>query len=370
MRKTGRETGRSSSFPQPGLSTAADRAFAGVRFFAARVLSRRRLKRNAPFVNRTQMEAGRVRKGNDGRMNYSNTPLRPNRPARPHSPATETVFSFETDNRGTHLRLRQASTVARRAGRLAIGAATALLMVSAARATLSTYQPDAWTRGNSSTTSYFGWDVMDDSGIVGFAGSKMLDDPSPEVGLSLGIGVTGLNARIFQGTGLAGGYGSYGHRSSSGNYYSGFNAADFMDDTITATTRGGTGGFTTVVLQLLATPGNSIPGLAFNITGGTFTLQKSLYGVDGTGTGQYWVEWTAPGANLPVAIDLNSAVSSISADSFTVDTHWTFAASPAVNSIGAVPEPTVASLLGGFGIMWLARRRRLSSAGESNALLP
>ncbi len=303
-------------------------------------------------------------------MNYSNVTSRFCAARAKADPPSPTVLSVETDKRGTHLRLRQVTTVIRGATRLATGAAVGLLMMSAARATLSTYQPDAWTRGNSSATAYFGWDFLDNSGIPGGFGSVVLDDASPEVGATLGFGVTGLNARLYQGTGMAGGYGSYGHRSSSGNYYSGFNATDFMDDTITATTRGTAGGFTTVVLQLLASPGNSIPGLAFNISGGTFTLEKMLYGVDGTGTGQYWVEWTAPGANLAVAIDLNSATSSIGGDSFTVDTHWTAAATPVVNSIPAVPEPGVASLLGGFGVLWLARRRRLSSAGESNALLP
>jgi hypothetical protein len=294
-------------------------------------------------------------------MNYSNTPLRPCRPAPPPSPEAENVFSFETDKRGRHLRVRKAGTVARRAARIIAGAIAAVLMVSAASATVSIYAPDAWTRGNTSTTAYFGWDVMDNSGIAGGFGSVILDDPSPEIGTALGLGVAALNGRIFQGTGVSGGYGSYGHRSSSGNYYSGFNATDFMDDTITATTRGASGGFTTVVLQLLATPGNAVPGLAFNITGGTFTLQKSLYGADASGTGQYWVEWTAPGANLPVAIHLSSAVSSVAADSFTVDAFWTAGAAPVVNSISTVPEPGVVSLLGGAGLLWLARRRAMRS---------
>jgi len=49
-----------------------------------------------------------------GTMNYSNSAqrIRPPKAARPEE---ETVFSLETDKRGTHLRVRKVSTLARRA---------------------------------------------------------------------------------------------------------------------------------------------------------------------------------------------------------------------------------------------------------------
>lgn len=286
-------------------------------------------------------------------MTYSNTGLCPDCPA-PHFHSSETVLSLETDQRGRHLRMRE--TITRHAGRLA-GVAALLLVASAAQATLSVHMPDAWVRDNSSTTAYFGWDVMESSGItLGFG--TVLDDTTPDVGTSLGIGVTGLNGRIFQGTGVSGGYGTYGHRSGSSNYYSGFNETDYMDDSITATSRGTSGGFTTVVLQVLGSAANTIPNLTFAISGATFTLQKSLYGVASDGTGQYWYEWSAPGANLSFTIDLNSPVSSIGVDSFTVDTYWTNGAGPVLNSLVAVPEPSAVALLGAIGVVCLARRKR------------
>lgn len=50
-------------------------------------------------------------------MNYSNSSQRLRIPGRAPAPASETVFSLETDKRGTHLRVRKVATLARRARR-------------------------------------------------------------------------------------------------------------------------------------------------------------------------------------------------------------------------------------------------------------
>ncbi|MEM8679054.1 MAG: hypothetical protein AAGF97_06865, partial [Planctomycetota bacterium] len=76
------------------------------------------------------------------------------------------------------------------------------------------YEPDAWSRGTSADSAYFGWDNMEGSGsFLGFG--QVLDDSTPDLGTAT------PNARFFQG---ADGVNDpsptdYGHRSGSGNFY-------------------------------------------------------------------------------------------------------------------------------------------------------
>lgn len=203
--------------------------------------------------------------------------------------------------------------------------------------------PDAWVRGNNADTAYFGWDVLEANGPP-LSFGRVLDDNSPDIA----PGTTATNTRLYQGTdGIANpAPTAYGHRSGSGNYYSGFGATDFAFDTITAVApASGVGGFTTVVLQVIAgAPGGNgaqaLVGLDFAMQTLGWTKEKSLYGLLESGTGVYWQEWTALGANLPLTIRMTSSGSSRSIDAFQVDTYWS-SDQKVVNSrtsIG-VPEP-------------------------------
>jgi hypothetical protein len=190
----------------------------------------------------------------------------------------------------------------------------------------------------------------------GFAGLTILDDSSPD----LGGAITATGVRLFQGNnGVADPEPTTsGHVSGSLNYYT---FEDTVSDTVTAVApASGTGGHTTVVLQLI---GNfsAIDGLMFDIDDSTvsWNLEKQLYNQNADGSGLYWVEWTAPGNNLPFSIEMSSFSPHQAIDAFQVDTHWTAGASPVVNSIQAVPEPATGALvLIAAGSGWLLRPRR------------
>lgn len=219
------------------------------------------------------------------------------------------------------------------------------------------YAPDAWTRGNSAESAYFGWDLIEHAGLPnGPMGSGRLDDSTPD----LGSPTTGIAPRLVQSPeSLA----IFGHRSGSGNYYSGFQGNAFADDTISATAptpAGQSGGFTTVVLQVIGQPTNVLGDLSFTMVTSSvaWTKQKDLYGLN-SGAGAYWQEWTAPGANLPFAIHMTSATSSRGIDAFQIDAHWS-PDGPVVNAISAIPEPSSVALAsaGLLGVAGLSRWRR------------
>jgi len=215
--------------------------------------------------------------------------------------------------------------------------------------------PDAWTRGNNVDTSYFGWDRLEVAGPPNFGPLYLLDDSTPD----LGIGITATGTRIFQGSDGANNPAptTNGHVSSSTNYYSFFNTAN---DTIHATApASGAGGFTTVILQLHSSPGGSLLDdmqFAIDSSVNNWTLQQHLNDAGAGGLGYHWLEWTAPGADLPFSVKMTSFEPHRTIDSFEIDTFWTGGPAPVVNAISQVPEPTglliVASMVvacGGFG---------------------
>ncbi len=221
------------------------------------------------------------------------------------------------------------------------------------------FEPDAWTRGNTANASYFGWDVVESAGPpLGPFGTGRLDDTTPD----LGAPTTAASPRIVQSpASLA----IFGHRSGTGNYYSGFPDNALADDMISATVpapTGQTGGFTTVVLQVVGQPTSTINDLSFAMDTASvaWTKQKDLYAVNENGAGVYWQEWSAPGANLPFAIHMQSVASSRGIDAFQVDTFWS-AAGPVVNSIAALPEPSALglALIGIAGVTRAARSGKL-----------
>jgi hypothetical protein len=221
------------------------------------------------------------------------------------------------------------------------------------------FAPDAWVRGNTSETSYFGWDVIEAAGPpTGPFGSFKLDDATPD----LGPPTTAAGTRIVQSNDS---FAIYGHRSASGNYYSGFPANALADDLISAvapTPAGQSGGFTTVVLQVIGQPTSSINDLTFTMDNvAAWTKQKGLYAVNSGGAGVHWQEWTAPGANLPFTIHMQSATSSRGIDAFQIDAHWS-ADGPLVNAITAIPEPASAGLAV-IGLLSAAGTKRRLAAG-------
>ncbi|MBA3480578.1 MAG: hypothetical protein H0T51_02075 [Pirellulales bacterium] len=222
------------------------------------------------------------------------------------------------------------------------------------------FVPDAWTRGNTDNASYFGWDVIEHAGLPnGPMGTGRLDDTTPD----LGAPTTATSPRIVQ---SAASLALFGHRSGTGNYYSGFQGIAYADDTISAvapTPAGQTGGFTTVVLQVIGQPNNAVADLSFaaDTSSVAWTKQKDLFAVNETGAGVYWQEWTAPGDNLPFSIHMASATSSRGLDAFQVDAFWS-PTGPVINAISAIPEPTSAALasMGLLGLVRIVRRRSLA----------
>jgi hypothetical protein len=253
----------------------------------------------------------------------------------------------------TNVRSNLISRVVRTASVLS---AFAVLGAATASATPSGFAPDAWTRASNASTSYFGWDALTPATPPNFFGMlQVLDDSVPD----LGIGTTATNTRIFQGTDGANNTAptANGHMSGSGNYYS---FLDTMNDTITGKAPGGDGGYTTVVLQLHSSSnGSLLNDLSFAIDNSqnTWTLHKHLNDAGAGGLGFHWVEWSAPGGNLPIAITITSTEQHRTIDSFEIDTFWTNAASPVVNAVTQVPEPSAASLLIVGSIVCGLRRR-------------
>ncbi|MCA9257640.1 MAG: hypothetical protein KDA61_00515 [Planctomycetales bacterium] len=223
-------------------------------------------------------------------------------------------------------------------------------------------EPDAWVRGNSADISYFGWDVLDAGQTLGFG--AILDDTTPD----LGSPTSALQTRFRQGVDGANDPSptTYGHVSGSGNYYSGFAPTNLADDYISGVTpASAAGGSTTLVLQLLgAAPGAggqellAIEDLEFEMLSAGWTLEKSLYGQLPTGTGMYWLEWSAAGGNLPFEVHFTSSSEHRSLDAVLVDTYWNSSDVPTLNSRTSIPEPS-AVLLAALAAVALGRRSRV-----------
>ncbi|MEX2170628.1 MAG: PEP-CTERM sorting domain-containing protein [Pirellulales bacterium] len=248
---------------------------------------------------------------------------------------------------------------------LALGLALACLPRDAAAITTNLGQtwdlaPDAWTRGNDADTSWFGWDVLEGTHPVypappdGFF--RILDDSTPDVGGA----TTALTPRLYQGNDGVNDPlpTTSGHRSGSGNYYSGFDNAA-LDHITAVAPASDVGGFTTVVLQVVGQPGNGVSALEFAMDG-SWTKVKDLFAINENGAGMYWQEWTAPGNDLPLSMLMTSTETSRGLDAFQVDTFWTSERNPRINAISAIPEPGSVTLAGlaVVGALLVLRRNR------------
>lgn len=241
-----------------------------------------------------------------------------------------------------------------------IGAAVAIASASTASAFTTSLgqiwdtEPDAWVRGNTADASWFGWDDFE-GGIPGPAPfgpplGELLDDSTPDIG-----GATTASSPLIKQSDASALV--YGHVSSSGNFYSGFLGNAFADGTISGVApASGSGGYTTLLLQVLAQPGTLVSDLSFTADP-AWTKTSDLFNTIGDSTGRYWQEWTAPGDNVPFSIDYASVFSSRSVDAFQVDTYWTPGAAPVVNSRTAIPEPASLALVA-LGALGFAGRRR------------
>ena len=235
---------------------------------------------------------------------------------------------------------------------VAVLIATSASAITTSNGQTWTPEPDAWLRGNTADASYFGWDVLETAGRPFHGMLRVLDDSTPD----LGVGTTATGTRIHQGTnGIANpAPTANGHLSGTTNYYS-FN--DFSNDTIVGTApASGSGGHTTVVLQLIENlGGNGLADLAISIDTSvdSWTLDKHLHNLAGNGSGLHWLEWSAPGNDLTFEINMTSTGQHRAIDAFQIDTYWTDGTAPVLNSRQAVPEPAsallaVAGLLAGF----------------------
>ena len=251
--------------------------------------------------------------------------------------------------------------------------ASLLLSSSLGQAAVLSAGPDAWTRGSSASTAYFGWDVIDAGapGTPAFGGT-ILNDSSPEVGTGLSI------STLFQ-EGTTG----YGQRSGSGNIYSGF-TMESLDLNVRFSTLDMSGsGSSTVFVTILGNPATDRQLLPFVLSDGVtdFAPANFLTGssIEAGSEIRVWVaEWqltgnTAAEYTVKVRSDIAGGFGSdVGIDSVTVDIATTPGAIPLANSMVnnsglrslgnvQVPEPSSALLFGLGSLLVFIRRRGVST---------
>ena len=290
-------------------------------------------------------------------MNYNNSALRLRNTSDPRPTEQETVFSLETDKRGTHLRVRKVTTVLRRAMRpvaiatLSLTAAMCLPVEANAQFNIST-SPGLFTPGFRDTTSpfddinttFFGWASGTFDGGVD---NELMQNPAPT------LGVGGLDGALDQ-------VGTDDILSGSNNVYTGgFPSATLSLQIPTNGTVGS--GFTTIILQ-----GRTIFGgyaidepFAFPALGGD--TPDVVVGLNSAGQGQFWAKYEITGNAASYNLNFDLLGTAVSVAQLTVDTQWSGSGfSP--DTAQAVPEPsTLLAAAAGMGMLGMIRRRRTES---------
>lgn len=212
---------------------------------------------------------------------------------------------------------------------------------------------------------HVGWDQLFIPGLptLGSFGGAILDDTTPDVG---DTSITG--ARFYQ-IGA-----TFGHVSSSGNYYSGFGEGWGANNIITVPTDAAvnSGGVTTVVFQMLesdlatAPPQAGGPGGAdassfdrTDITLNGLAASESNFarGVNTNGRSQWFAQWEIAGDPISVDIAFQNDLAHTSLDAWEVDVTWSPDGGRLVTTPTIVPEPASLTLLGAAGLALLRRRR-------------
>ncbi len=201
--------------------------------------------------------------------------------------------------------------------------------------------PDAWSRGGANTT-YYGWDAFE-------GGPKLLDDSSPDINP---FAISGVS--IVQNTDV------FANVRASQNLYSG--PADSFDITADAKSDGGTGGFTTILVQIAGSvfgPGRTPAGVAansFSINGEAPGSLASGYIADNRNL--WWLEWILPGSQPLYQLEIDTEATSASLSKITIDTAWSAASALDNTSVTVVPEPGSITLIAAACALFVARRRR------------
>ncbi|MFK7788513.1 MAG: PEP-CTERM sorting domain-containing protein [Phycisphaeraceae bacterium] len=228
----------------------------------------------------------------------------------------------------------------------------------------SLHSTPAW-RGDASAV-HIGWDVLEPNGFpppIGAFGGVLLDDTTPDIG-----DTTILGARLQQlGT-------TFGHISSSGNYYSGFGEGWGADDLITAptdlTSHGS--GFTTIIFQITEQDLGFAPPVAGEDTDAVATVfgrtditlnglapleANFARGVNANDVSQWFAQWEIAGDPASVEIAFSNELAHTAIDFLEVDVLWSADGGQLIQTPTIVPEPTSAALLVMGGLAMLRRRR-------------
>ena len=212
--------------------------------------------------------------------------------------------------------------------------------------------PTQWTRGVDARSTYQEWDRFTDP-----LGPNAPNSPGVPVGAV-------VDAAPFNSAGVANVVDSSGasFATSGGNIYSPTAAIDI--DATVPNFNAPAALWTTVLLQI-RTQGSELNPASVHVVadGTTYTpmdsallFQQVLGGFGGV-LQDRWFQFTIPGNSASYLVEFAGAMESTSLDKVSIDTVWTSAQSPLVES-NPVPEPSTLTLLFASLLGLVAIRRR------------